>query len=192
MPNKGRILPDGLTCTGWPIWSRTTFCWLQIESCVLVKEVDTMMELWIWCQQTVFLDQMGHSVVYSHLLQEGKVGDSGKPCVFPFRFEGKIYNSCTTDGSGGRKVPWCATRTNPTTGHTIASFKGDCRSTLKIVCKFSVGVHTELANKVFSRLRELTPGPEAGSRNITQHRNTRQPVFGHLCIFWNLLYNVIH
>lgn len=60
---------------------------------------------------------------------EGKVGDSGKPCVFPFRFEGKIYNSCTTDGSGGRKVPWCATRTNPTTGHTIASFKGDCRCT---------------------------------------------------------------
>ena len=36
--------------------------WLQIWICVLLWEVNPGTECWIWCQQIVFRDQMGHPV----------------------------------------------------------------------------------------------------------------------------------
>ena len=51
-----------LFLSGWAVWSRTTFCWFQIGSCVLVYKVYTVTELLILCQKTVFPGQMGHPV----------------------------------------------------------------------------------------------------------------------------------
>ena len=56
--------------------------------------------------------------------------DPQKPCSFPFRFEGKIYNSCTPDGVPAGATSWCATRTNPSTGNAVPGHKGNCRSGL--------------------------------------------------------------
>ena len=36
---------------------------------------------------------------------------SGKKCVFPFKYRGIEYSTCTRDGDGG-KGPWCSTSTN--------------------------------------------------------------------------------
>ena len=33
--------------------------------------------------------------------------ESDKPCVFPFKYRGKEYNECTTEGWGN--VYWCGT-----------------------------------------------------------------------------------
>ena len=49
-------------------------------------------------------------------------------CVFPFRYQGVDYNSCTTkDGDfvNGRYVPWCATRVGPT-GEYMEGKVGKC------------------------------------------------------------------
>merc|ERR1712048_402291 len=34
------------------------------------------------------------------------MGKSGQACVFPFRYNGVVYTSCTTEGQA---QPWCAT-----------------------------------------------------------------------------------
>ena len=44
--------------------------------------------------------------------------DSGKSCVFPFRFNGVLYNECTLDGNApGETEPWCSTLTNSNDDH---------------------------------------------------------------------------
>ena len=56
--------------------------------------------------------------------------DAGKPCVFPFRFNGVLYNECTLDGnSPGETVPWCSTMTDSNDNHVGGQGKwGFCSS----------------------------------------------------------------
>jgi len=50
---------------------------------------------------------------------------SGKPCVFPFTFRGRIYRTCTMDD--GSAVPWCSTKTNAWGVHISGQGHwGDC------------------------------------------------------------------
>merc|ERR1712179_176749 len=51
--------------------------------------------------------------------------EEAKPCVFPFRYQGKTYNECTTDHSVNEE-PWCATEINPRTSEVIRGKWGDC------------------------------------------------------------------
>merc|ERR1711894_90567 len=50
------------------------------------------------------------------LTEEGGLFDSsafGEFCVFPFRYNGIVYNSCTyVDSRRGAEGPWCSTKTN--------------------------------------------------------------------------------
>ena len=44
--------------------------------------------------------------------------DPGQTCIFPFRFNGALYNACTYDGnSAGETEPWCSTLTNSNDEH---------------------------------------------------------------------------
>uniref|UniRef100_A0A8C5KD64 Matrix metalloproteinase-9 n=1 Tax=Jaculus jaculus TaxID=51337 RepID=A0A8C5KD64_JACJA len=65
-----------------------------------------------WCSTTADYDtdrQFGFCPSERLYTQHG-TGD-GKPCVFPFMFEGRSYSSCTTEGrSDGYR--WCATTAN--------------------------------------------------------------------------------
>ncbi|XP_037667369.1 matrix metalloproteinase-9 [Choloepus didactylus] len=62
-----------------------------------------------WCSTTADYDtdqQFGFCPSERLFTQAGNAG--GKPCVFPFIFEGRSYSACTTDGrSDGYR--WCAT-----------------------------------------------------------------------------------
>ena len=44
--------------------------------------------------------------------------DPGKTCIFPFRFQGVLYNACTFDhNTPGDTEPWCSTSTNANDDH---------------------------------------------------------------------------
>ena len=44
--------------------------------------------------------------------------DPGKTCVFPFRFNGVLYNECTLNGNApGETEPWCSTLTDSNDNH---------------------------------------------------------------------------
>jgi len=52
------------------------------------------------------------------------VGDSGKPCIFPFKYAGETYHKCTTkDSENGQ--PWCATKVD-SEGYVVDHQWGDC------------------------------------------------------------------
>jgi len=48
-----------------------------------------------------------------------------KPCVFPFKYKGTVYEGCTTDHSENNE-PWCATAVDPETGEALSGFWEDC------------------------------------------------------------------
>ena len=56
--------------------------------------------------------------------------DAGKPCVFPFRYNGVLYNECTLEGNApGETVPWCSTMTDSNDNHVGGQGKwGFCSS----------------------------------------------------------------
>ena len=55
--------------------------------------------------------------------------DPGKPCIFPFKFRGTLYNDCTLDGNKpGNVNPWCST-VNDDNGNMKKW--GDCGSDCK-------------------------------------------------------------
>ena len=47
----------------------------------------------------------------------------GTPCVFPFRYDNKNFNSCTTIENSG--IPWCSTKTGKRNKHIKGNY-GDC------------------------------------------------------------------
>jgi len=52
------------------------------------------------------------------------VGDSGKPCIFPFKYAGETYKKCTTrDSENGQ--PWCATSVD-SDNYVVDHQWGDC------------------------------------------------------------------
>ncbi|XP_056382277.1 72 kDa type IV collagenase [Hyla sarda] len=63
----------------------------------------------LWCSTTYNFDQDGKYGFCPHELLFTLAGNAdGKPCKFPFKFQGKSYDSCTTEGrTDGYR--WCAT-----------------------------------------------------------------------------------
>ena len=57
--------------------------------------------------------------------------DPGKPCVFPFTFEGVTYTECTTAGNApGDLSLWCSTLTYVNGTHVGGQGKwGNCNTT---------------------------------------------------------------
>uniref|UniRef100_A0A6I8PWC3 Matrix metalloproteinase-9 n=1 Tax=Xenopus tropicalis TaxID=8364 RepID=A0A6I8PWC3_XENTR len=62
-----------------------------------------------WCSTTADYDQ-DQKYGFCPNRDTAVIGGNsqGEPCVFPFTFQGKRFNSCTTDGRDDRKL-WCAT-----------------------------------------------------------------------------------
>ncbi|XP_075383870.1 matrix metalloproteinase-9 [Tenrec ecaudatus] len=63
----------------------------------------------LWCSTTADYDADGqYGFCPSERLYTEYGNGDGKPCAFPFTFEGRTYSACTTDGrSDGYR--WCAT-----------------------------------------------------------------------------------
>ena len=53
------------------------------------------------------------------------VGPESKLCIFPFKYDGNIYNQCTAKDSD-LGVPWCATEVEEDDNHVIDNEWGDC------------------------------------------------------------------
>ena len=54
--------------------------------------------------------------------------EEGKLCVFPFKYNGATYTTCTTEDNGGKY--WCATEVNVNGGYN--GNYGNCGSTCNI------------------------------------------------------------
>ncbi|XP_004636179.1 matrix metalloproteinase-9 [Octodon degus] len=106
---KGVVVPTYYgNANGAPCHFPFTFEGRSYSSCTTDGRTDNTP----WCSTTADYDtdrQYGFCPSERLYTQHGN-GD-GKPCVFPFTFEGRSYSACTTDGrSDGYR--WCATTAN--------------------------------------------------------------------------------
>merc|ERR1711996_145594 len=53
-------------------------------------------------------------------------------CIFPFKFRGKTFRSCTFEGTTNGKA-WCATRVNPRNNNVIPGQWEDCDPSLCLI-----------------------------------------------------------
>ncbi|KAG8519651.1 Matrix metalloproteinase-9 [Galemys pyrenaicus] len=103
---KGVVVPTHFgNANGSPCHFPFTFEGRSYSSCITEGRSDSMP----WCSTTANYDtdrQFGFCPSERLYTQDGNA--EGKPCKFPFIFEGRSYSTCTTDGrSDGYR--WCAT-----------------------------------------------------------------------------------
>ncbi|NP_001104772.1 matrix metalloproteinase-9 precursor [Equus caballus] len=106
---KGPVVPTHFgNADGAPCHFPFTFEGRSYSSCTTDGRSDDM----LWCSTTAYYDtdrRFGFCPSEKLYTQDGNA--DGKPCVFPFTFEGRSYSTCTTDGrSDGYR--WCATTAN--------------------------------------------------------------------------------
>ena len=75
-------------------------------------------------QKTCFFLEIGQS---TDCLAVGGPAD-GKPCVFPFKFQGKTYSTCTNRIKHKKhNLPWCSTKVDERGNHISHQRKwGNC------------------------------------------------------------------
>ncbi|KAM5304525.1 matrix metalloproteinase-9 [Glossophaga mutica] len=93
---------------GAPCHFPFTFDGRSYSACTTDGRSDDM----LWCSTTADFDaDRRFGFCPSERLYTEHGNSDGKPCVFPFTFEGRSYSACTTDGrSDGYR--WCATTAN--------------------------------------------------------------------------------
>ncbi|XP_004687492.1 PREDICTED: matrix metalloproteinase-9 [Condylura cristata] len=106
---KGVVVPTHFgNANGAPCHFPFTFEGRSYSSCTTEGRSDGVP----WCATTASYDtdrQFGFCPSERLYTQDGNA--DGKPCVFPFTFEGRSYSACTTEGrSDGYR--WCATTAN--------------------------------------------------------------------------------
>ena len=52
-----------------------------------------------------------------HTESDGPSAGANKPCIFPFRYDGISYNTCTYVNSDNENKPWCSTRVDNNRNH---------------------------------------------------------------------------
>ncbi|KAM6147698.1 matrix metalloproteinase-9 [Erethizon dorsatum] len=106
---KGVVVPTYYgNANGAPCHFPFTFDGRSYSACTTDGRTDNKP----WCSTTAHYDtdrQFGFCPS-ERLYTEYGNGD-GKPCVFPFIFEGRSYSACTTDGRSDG-YSWCATTAN--------------------------------------------------------------------------------
>ncbi|XP_036900080.1 matrix metalloproteinase-9 isoform X2 [Sturnira hondurensis] len=106
---KGVVVPTSFgNAEGAPCHFPFTFDGRSYSACTTDGRSDDL----LWCSTTADFDtdrRFGFCPSERLYTQHGN--SDGKPCVFPFTFEGRSYSACTTDGrSDGYR--WCATTAN--------------------------------------------------------------------------------
>ncbi|XP_008157169.2 matrix metalloproteinase-9 [Eptesicus fuscus] len=106
---KGVVVPTFFgNADGAPCHFPFTFDGRSYSACTADGRSDDQ----LWCSTTADFDtdrRFGFCPSERLYTQHGN--SDGKPCVFPFTFEGRSYSACTTDGrSDGYR--WCATTAN--------------------------------------------------------------------------------
>ena len=54
-------------------------------------------------------DKAKYYLILDKIMLQGCRTTQDKDCIFPFKFQGRFYKSCTRDYSENR-APWCATK----------------------------------------------------------------------------------